>query len=182
LQLTQSAALSYATPNGKARVEAALNLVGRFASSNIHLWGPGGTIKRYAGPAEIIEDFFVARLRFYELRKEALQKRLVAAVKELGNKHRFAGMVADGTLVLFRKSRAEVEAALVGLRFDPHAERGGFQYLLGTAIVDFTADRVAELKSRLDARSAELARLQQMTPRQLWKEDLVHLRAGLVQR
>ncbi len=164
------------------RIEGALNLVARFGSSNIHLWGPDGTIKRYAGPAEIIEDFFVARLRFYELRKEALQKRLAAAVQELGNKHRFAGMVADGSLVLFRKSRAEVEAALAKLAFDPHPERGGFQYLLGTSIVDLTAERLADLKSKLDARSAELQRLQQMTPRQLWKEDLLHLRAGLVQR
>ena len=154
----------------------------RFGSSNIHLWGPEGTIKRYAGPADIIEDFFVARLKFYELRKEALQKRLGAAVRELANKHRFAGMVVDGSLVLFRKSRAEVEAALTALAFDVHPERGGFQYLLGTSIVDFTAERLAELKSKLEARAAELQKLQQMTPRMLWKEDLRQLRDGLVQR
>jgi hypothetical protein len=137
LQLTQSAALAFTSPKGKIRIEGALNLVARFGSSNMHLWGPDGTIKRYNGPSDIIEDFFAARLRYYELRKEALSKRLGAAVTELANKHRFAGMIVEGSLALFRKSRAEVEAALAAHAFDPHPERGGFQYACSSSLVLF---------------------------------------------
>ena len=93
LQLTNSAAGTYGTPKGKTMINNALKLEARFGTSNIHLWGPEATIKRYGGPEEIIRDFLPARLALYETRKMEMQRRLEATVLELSNKHRFCEMV-----------------------------------------------------------------------------------------
>lgn len=182
LQLTNAAAGLYATPKGKNTIFSALNLQSQFSSSNMHLWGPDGTIKRYEGPEEIIRDFCPARLRFYELRKESLERKLTATVTELQNKHRFCSMVVDGSLNLFRKNRADVEQMLSSLEFDPHPERGGFAYLTGTSLMDLTSEKLEDLAAKLAARSQQLKELIGKTPQALWADDLTELRAKLVQR
>ena len=129
----------------EAAILAALNLDARFSTTNMHLWGPEGGIKRYDSPEQIMDDFFPVRLRFYERRKEELERRLGLLVRELGNKHRFCKLVVDGEVVLFRKSRGDIEALLEQHGFERHPERGGYGYLTGTSVLDLSAERLDDL-------------------------------------
>ncbi len=108
-----------------------------------------------------------------------LSRRLAAAVKELSNRHRFAQLIVEGKLDLFRKSKLQIEASLVDLKFDAHSEKGGFSYLLSTSIIDFTPEKLADLKKKLELKTAELSQLETMTARMLWRQDLLNLRSKL---
>ena len=154
LKLTNHASNRFATPKGKEQIIAALNLVSRFKTSNMHLWGPDGTIKRYNSPQEVIRDFFPVRLKYYEERKKRLEEHLGRVLMDLQNKHRFCKMVIDGSLKLFKKSKKEIEQILKDLGFA--MQNKSFSYLLGISMLDLTTDRLVELEKKLELREKEL--------------------------
>jgi DNA topoisomerase-2 len=143
----------------------------------MHLWGPEGTIKRYNSPQEIMEDFFPVRLKFYESRKQRLEDNLTRLLTDLENKHRFCKMVIDGSLKVFKRSKAEIEATLTELGFA--MQNKSFSYLLGISMLDLTADKLVDLEKKLDTRRKELEVLAKKTPRALWKDDLRQLEKKL---
>ena len=57
---------------GKAGVESTFKLRSKLAPmSNVHLFGPDGSVRRYESVSAIISDFFAVRWRLYESRKRA---------------------------------------------------------------------------------------------------------------
>jgi DNA topoisomerase-2 len=57
---------------------------------------------------------------------------------------------------------------------------GDFDYLLNTPLLSFTREVVDRLQREHDGKEDKLARLQQMTPAQVWRLELETLRASLV--
>lgn len=87
------------------RLESELKLVGTklLSMSNMHLFTAAGTIKKYATPLEIVDDFCKERLKAYVKRKAALLERLRSEAALLRNKVLFIEAVSDGRLVLHGK-------------------------------------------------------------------------------
>ena len=183
LQLSAAAVSSFATPKGREQILNSLNLSSRFSISNIHLWSVNGTIQKYSSASQIIDEHFGARLELYERRKLEQQARLQQALAELECRHKFCRAVVDGSLILFGKPRAEIEAELKGrLQLAEHATKGGYGYLLNTAVVDLTSDKLQDLSERLVSTRSELELLKATTPKDLWKNELLQLRSALETR
>lgn len=115
----------------------------------------------------------------YAERKAAGERALAATAAELDCRHRFCQAVVSGRLVLFGRARAEVEnelkvrsvfstkritrrrrekltSFLQAMGLAEHSGKGGFGYLLSTAVVDLTRDKLAELEEKLAAARAQL--------------------------
>lgn len=74
-------------------------------------------VVRFESAEAILEAFVPLRLHYYDLRKQRLAAQLSAALLTLENKTRFVLMVIDGTLVLFRKKKADLVLELQTLGF-----------------------------------------------------------------
>lgn len=86
--------------------------------SNMHLYSPSGSLKKYETPLQIIEDFFPVRKEFYEKRKAFMSQKLEKEVNILSNRTRFTELVASNKLNLINKSKQDLITDLENLQFE----------------------------------------------------------------
>lgn len=168
------------------------------STSNMVLFDAQGKIKKYANPEEILEDFFLLRLGFYQKRKEFLVEELKTVYERLSNQARFVQMIVSRQLIVNNRKRADLVAELREKDFRPfpkakkakvvgevndeeqdpddvEAEGSGsndFDYLLSMPIYNLTKEKVDRLLAQRDEREEELKILLGRTPQNLWEQDL----------
>jgi DNA topoisomerase-2 len=104
----------------------------------MHLFHPVSGIKKYSSPEEILGDFFEIRLEYYAKRKEHLIQVLTEKTGVLETKARFIRMVVDGTLIVFKRARKDVEAELLGHKF----AKESFEYLWSLKTYQYTGEAI----------------------------------------
>ncbi len=75
--------------------------------TNMVLFDPDGKLKKYASVAEIMQDFFTVRLKFYELRKLYLLSKIQREVEIYQNKKRFILAVINGEVDI-KNAKSEI--------------------------------------------------------------------------
>jgi DNA topoisomerase-2 len=145
--------------------------------SNMHLFDASGQIQRFETPWDILCEYAPVRLSGYVLRRQKLLERLRSESSLLFNRVRFIELVMDDVIVLSRKSREEVELCL-----EEHGlERGGssasdsapsYDYLLDMPLSSITSERKAALDAQLSSKLAEIARIENTTPEDMWLCDI----------
>ncbi|CAE6454249.1 unnamed protein product [Rhizoctonia solani] len=155
-----------------------------------------GKIKKYNSPEEILEEFYVLRLSYYQKRKQHLCDELERQYEKLSNQARFVNMIIKKELVVSNKKKAELCTELRKLNFRPFpkvrkAKESGenedameeeeeqpigansdYDYLLGMAIWSLTREKVEKLINEQNAKEAEWNELLKRKPMDLWNEDL----------
>jgi DNA topoisomerase-2 len=179
----------------RQKLVKALKLTSTFNTGNMHLFNRDGEIKKYNDPLDILEEFFVVRMEYYELRYENMLVTLRHEANVMKNKERFVQMVIDGELVLSGKKRSMLVEEMTALKFDEHtsdtaapttskqpetAAAADYKYLLGQPLSALTEERVAQLKARAAKKTAEMRALEALTPANLWLNDLEVLEAEIV--
>ena len=72
-------------------------------TTSMVLFDANGCLKKYDSVEEILRDFYVVRLRFYEKRKNYLEGVLQAESRKLTNQARFICEKCDGVLIVENK-------------------------------------------------------------------------------
>jgi DNA topoisomerase-2 len=140
--------------------------------TNMHLHNSRGGIVKYSSPEEILQEFFVIRLVYYQKRKEHLTKELEEDILFLRSKIRFVEGVITKTLDIYHKEDEEIEALLETNEFPRLGEPASYRYLIDMPIRSLTKRKVEELKKQLTDRERELADLLRKEVHELWMEDL----------
>ena len=164
------------------QIEADLRLTSSISTNNMHLFNEFGVIQKYA-PVEILRSFYNVRLDFYGRRKTFMLKKLKREVDINENKVRFIEAVMDGSLIVFRRPKDAIVAALRAADFmivDSAADlttdmpdiAGDYQYLIGLPIGTFTEERIASLMSARAARASELSACLALSEKCMWRKDL----------
>lgn len=83
------------------------------------MFTPEYKLKRFTSTAEILEEFFQLRLKFYEKRKDFLVSKLEREVDILRNKMRFISLVIDGSIELRNIRKKNLLCKLLELEFTP---------------------------------------------------------------
>lgn len=102
-----------------SEIEAKFKLTTTISLTNMHLFATDGKIKRYREPEDIIKEFFVVRLKYYQLRKDYLVKKIEDDFKILSNKVRFILAVINKEIVISNRKRADIINDLIKKGFDP---------------------------------------------------------------
>lgn len=178
--------------------EAFFKISTQTTTSNMVLFDAQGKIKKYATPEEILEDFYLLRLGYYQKRKESLVEELKTIYERLSNQARFVQMILDRKLVVNNRKRKELIAELREKDFRPfpkpkparvagqvNAENGeeeeevddspgatDFDYLLSMPIYNLTKEKMDRLLAQRDERETELKALLLRSPQNLWEQDL----------
>jgi DNA topoisomerase-2 len=146
--------------------------------SNLVAFDLDGHIRRFDGPGEILESFYVARIGGYVARKANELARLDAELVELDARVRFVRAVISGSLIITNASDVDLLAALKALALppltspdDPDSLRA-YEYLLRMRVDRLKAAAVTELETNLALLQTERAALEAKSPESLWLTDL----------
>ncbi|KAG9133849.1 hypothetical protein Leryth_017933 [Lithospermum erythrorhizon] len=172
------------------------------STSNMHLFEPNGTIKKYDTPEQILEEFFNLRLDFYEKRKKAIVKNLETDLLKLENKVRFILDVVEGHIIVSNRKRADLFLELIEKKFTPFPKKksleaivagstddteeteepldassnevqpSDYDYLLSMAIGTLTLEKVRELCAERDKLREDVDEMRKAAPTSLWIKDL----------
>ncbi|EST09519.1 Toprim domain protein [Kalmanozyma brasiliensis GHG001] len=188
------------TTKGQAEIaekgpDAFFKLSCQISTTNMVLFDQDGKIKKYSSPEEILEEFYLLRLSYYQKRKEHLVDQLKLMYDKLSNQARFVQMIITRQLVVSNRKRADIVKDLREKDFRPFPKQGkaaiaanpeddepvdeedisadsDFDYLLNMAIYNLTKEKVEKLLKERDGKEEELKILIGRSPQNLWDEDL----------
>lgn len=149
-----------------------LRLRRTFHVSNMHLFHPTRGIHKYASPEEILRDFVELRLEHYEKRKAYLIDVLEKRAELCKHKSTFVSMVIEGTLVVFKRKKQDLEDQMRTLF--PLVD-GSFDYLLHTKTVEYTEERVASLLKDAHQAKEDLERMRHTDHVDMWRMDIKNI-------
>lgn len=141
--------------------------------SNMHLFDPSGTIKKYDSPNAILLEYAKTRLALYQTRKDFLIADIQKQLPYHENVVRFIeDQISDVPSLDFRKKTKLICESL--LDEDGYARiDGSFDYILRLPMSTVTAETIAKHKADLAALRARLTTLEATTPASLWSDDLL---------
>jgi DNA topoisomerase-2 len=176
----------------KGILEKKLKLVTTKSISNMHLHNRDGTeIKRYKNTDEIINDFSVIRLEYYQKRKDYYLAKYQMELDLISWKRLFIKYVIEGTIVVFKQKKSVIYQALEKHGF-PKMEKNVMQevdsaeasaspqvgagqtydYLLDIKISKFTQEELDKLDNDLKQKEDLIKTLKGKTPNDMWREEL----------
>ena len=143
-------------------------------TSNMVLFDEKNKIKKYDSVYEILNRFCTVRYRYYHLRKEYQLRQLGIELKMLQNKERFISEVMNDTLDIMKKKETVIILKLKERNYDEDLkkENGGYEYLLGMQIRNFTEEKVNSLRNEIEILISKIQTLTNTTEKQLWLNDI----------
>ncbi|KAJ3755485.1 DNA topoisomerase II [Lentinula raphanica] len=173
-------------------------LVSKVSTSNMICFDLDGKIRRYESPEAILEEFYPARLSYYQKRKDHLSGEMSKILDRLNSQARFIQMIVDKKLVVSARKKVDIIADLKTHKFlpfpkkakanasndegegddDAEAEEGGkesnsdYDYLLNMPIYSLTKEKIEKLRKQAADQEAEIMTLLQKSPKDLWNADL----------
>jgi DNA topoisomerase-2 len=149
-----------------------LGLTKTIHTSNMHLIGPNGAVKKYASPEEILVDYMEIRLKIYKKRKAWLLKQLDSEIEWLTQKARFIRDVAvTPRMKVFNTPLEEVRTQL---RRENYPE-AIWPRLLDIKTYQYTKEEVEKLLALCRQKIAEREGVKNTTVVQMWKNNLTEL-------
>ena len=154
---------------GLRDVSRELGMTKTIHTSNMHLIGPNGAVKKYNSPEEILVDYLEVRLSMYKKRKAWQLKQLDSEIGWLSEKARFIRDVAvTPRLHVFNVPLEQIHAQLRREKYDESL----WSKLMDTKTYQYTKEEVAKLEALCTAKRQEHARLKALTVVQMWKNNL----------
>jgi DNA topoisomerase-2 len=149
-------------------IEKALKLTTSLSTGNMHLFDENQQIMHYKSTEDIINSFVRVRKRFYHERKTHLLKVYRATHQELSEKIRFMRMVMDDTVVVFKRSRMNIQEQLKKQRFATSVH----DTLLSIRLSSFTEENIQQLERKINEYKKNIEALSAKSIETLWTDDL----------
>lgn len=158
----------------EADAEKLLKMNKSISTKNMHLFDENGSIKKYGSAEEIIEEFVGVRLKYNQLRKNSLLAEYSSANEVVDNKIRFLTEIIEGTFVVYRRSKKEINANLEEKKYSKY--EGTFDYLTSMPIYSFTNEKIQELEEKSKNLKTQIQTLEGKTILRLLSDDLKSLK------
>jgi DNA topoisomerase-2 len=155
--------------DGLKDITRELGMTKTIHTSNMHLIGPNGAVKKYNSPEEILVDYLEVRIGVYKKRKAWQLKQLESEVNWLSEKSRFIRDVAvTPKLHVFNTPLEQIHTQLRREKYDEAL----WPKLMDIKTYQYTKEEVAKLEALCAAKRGEHARLKATSVVQLWKNNL----------
>lgn len=158
--------------------EKKFRLNSNIRATNMVAFDSNGKIRRFGSVAEILEDFYGARIDAYQRRKDSELKRMDSEILELRARLKFIEAILKGTIVVANQEDDVILAGLKKLALPPLSDTSrpddlrAYEYLLRIRIDRIKASAVEELRKQVAEQVAERDVLAAKTAEKLWLEDL----------
>jgi DNA topoisomerase II len=125
-----------------------LKLTRPISTKNFHLINHLGNITKYQSAEEILVDFVKIRLNYNQKRKEWLITNYNKNLDILKNKIRFLSEITSEQIVVYRKTKKEIEELLTDRAYTKVS--GNYSYLISLPIYSLTIDSIKELQKEAE--------------------------------
>ncbi len=169
-QVTSANITKFIVTSNKKMTMDSLNLIDTIHTSNMVLYDSNGKLKRYNSVEEIMEEYSVARLRLYGVRKEGQLMVMRHDLEVLRNKIRFIQEVLNDKIVLKGKDEEQLSEELKAKKF--MLVEACYDYLLTIQIRQMTSKRVDALIKESKELDEQIKKLEITTPQQIWIQEL----------
>jgi DNA topoisomerase-2 len=146
--------------------------------SNMHLYNNKGIICKYDCIEDIMKEFYLIRLVYYDKRKDYMLKNMQKELDIYQSKVRFIQEFIDGTINILNKEDEDIYNLLeeknypkFGIEEDLNDDKN-YDYLLNMKIRTLTKKKIEELKKLYENKLALYNELMSKSNKDLWKEDL----------
>jgi DNA topoisomerase II len=146
--------------------------------SNMHLYNNKGTICKYDSIENIMKEFYLIRLVYYDKRKDYMLKNMQKELDIYQSKVRFIQEFIDGTINILNKEDEDIYNLLEEKNYPKFGKEEeddnnkNYDYLLNMKIRTLTKKKIEELKKLYENKLALYNELMSKTNKDLWKEDL----------
>lgn len=128
------------------------------------------SIIEFNNEIELLVEFFQIRTQYYIKRKVYLISKYEEEILYLKNKIMFIEKVGNDFIVLYKKSKKEIEDQLINLKFDKY--NSSYEYLLEMRIDSFSQEKLKKLQLLLSTKQDDLKELSNKTPIEMFKDDI----------
>jgi len=134
-----------------------------------------GQLRIFDSAEDVVRYFVEFRLGFYGKRKERLIADLSREIEVLDAKSRFIDAVIHGRIIVANEKKSSIISAIESEGIPK--QDGGYDYLLSMPIYSLTEERYTELQKRLGQKKRERKAVENTSPKDFYKSDLLELRA-----
>lgn len=150
-----------------------LKLTKSISTKNYHLITENGSIMKYASSEEILTEFIKLRLKYNTKRREYLMNMYFIELKNLENKIRFLKEIMNGELIIYKKTKTEIETLLTEKKYDK--DENTFNYLIGMPIYSFTKEKLEKLNKEYKIAKSNYINIKNKDNKQILVDDLEKL-------
>ena len=158
------------TPNGIRCNLNNLKLKSSVCTSNMVLFHPNGSIKRFKDTSEIIRLFCQVRMNLYKKRRKHLLDKYGEMLSISEQKYQFLLAVMNDELKLDRRKRIDIEEDMKNMGFLLKNE--SYDYLLRLSVLSFTDEKLHELEKETRKIIEMIDEISNKTEGEIWKEEL----------
>jgi len=151
-------------------IEEYFKLYSSIKTSNLHLYDERGVIKRYNTIYDILDNYYIVRLNYYEKRKLYQIEKIEKDLEHETNRMKFITDVVEERVIVFKNKRENIIKYLIDNNYVKYHK--SFNYLIDMSIVNFTNEKIAELQKHISKLKIELENIQSTTTRDMWKNEL----------
>jgi DNA topoisomerase-2 len=156
-------------------LEKCLKLYNTSSTTNMNLFNAEDKLKKYNTIEEIIEDYYITRLEYYQLRKDNIVKRMEKELLELTNKKRFIEELLVGSLDLRRKKKEEIVVILNTKGYNKMEEDSDYKYLIKMPMDAVTQEKVDSIVNEFNQKTDELVEIKATPLYKIWLKELEKL-------
>lgn len=161
-----------------AEFEKRFRLTSSWNLTNLCAFDTKMNIVKYSSIGDILEDYFEARLKLYEVRRQHQIAQLKDHLEELDAKLTFLRAIVAGRLKIVNEEDATVLQGLLSIGVPPRSDRtspqtlGAYEYLLRMRVDRIKKSSIENAEAEVVATKKELAELEAMTAPQIWEREL----------
>jgi DNA topoisomerase II len=147
-----------------------LKLTKNISTKNFHLLNQYGSITKYDNAEDILISFVKLRLEFNQKRKSYLIDTYSLDLNILNNKIRFLTEIINGDLIVYKKSKNELNDILLKKSYNQIDDT--YNYLISMPIYSFTNEKLDDLYKKKNTLEYNLKEIQNKNIKTLLIEDL----------
>lgn len=161
--------------NGCNGLEKTLKLYSSVTTTNMHMFDANDKLKKYDRVSDIIDDYYVTRLKLYQTRKDYLIKQKTYECSLLENKSRYIKEILNETIDLRKKKKDAIIKILQDKKYQLFDEDEEYKYLLKMSMDSVSEENVQKLLEEYETKSKELEIIKSKSIEKMWLEELTHL-------
>ena len=155
-----------------SKLEKYLKLVKPISLTNIYLYNGNNYLTKYNTVSTILEEFYVLRLKYYEMRKDYLMKTLKKELDILDTKVKFITSIIEKKIDLSNKDKDIIIKMFESKKYYKIKGEPAYDYLLRMPFYSLTKTKVIELNTMYKKKKEEYEKIRKKTPSNIWLDDL----------
>ena len=153
-------------------IEKILKLYTTNTNTNMHLFNAEDKLHKYNSVCEIIDEYFITRLKLYQIRKDYLVSAIEKDLLFLTNKAKYITEILEDTIDLRKKKKDEVISMLFTKKYDVIDNDNEYKYLTKMPMDSVTEENVTKMYKECGNKEIELKQLKETSIHQMWVNEL----------